>query len=581
MIILGINAYHGDSSAAIIEDGKLIAAAEEERFRRTKHWAGFPIEAIKYCLSESQATPDSIDYIAVNRNPHANLRKKIFFILKNRPSFSLIKSRLSNTLKVAGIKKTLSEEFGIGTDTVKAKVSNVEHHLAHLASSFFVSGFDEATLVSIDGFGDFTSLMVGKGRGNKIKPLSQVNFPHSLGIFYSAFTQFLGFPKYGDEYKVMGLAAFGRPEYADKLEDVVRLAPNGRFELNLEYFRHHIEDDHMQWYNTSPTFGRLYSDRLRDLFGEPRGSDTKINSHHKNIAASVQATYENALFHILKHAYKLTGCSNLCLAGGCALNSVANGKIRNETPFTEIYIPSAAHDAGGAIGAAYYVYNQILNLPRSFTMETSYWGPEFNDGQIEKHLELNRSVLASCRVEHVENKEELYKRTAKSISDGRIVGWFQGRMEWGPRALGNRSILADPRRENIRDLINRKIKIRESFRPFAPSILEEYVGDYFEHYAPEPFMLKVYPVKKEKRKIIPAVTHFDGTGRLQTVSKQTNRSFWQLIRRFHTLTGVPVLLNTSFNENEPIVCTPEEALDCFLRTEMDILVLGSFMIERK
>lgn len=580
MIILGINAYHGDSSAAIIKDGKLIAAAEEERFTRVKHWAGFPKESIRYCLSQSRATLKNIDYIALNKNPKANLYKKIIFTLKNRPSFNLIKGRLSNMQKIASIKNIFSKEFGIGADEIKARVFNVEHHRAHLASSFFVSKFDEAILVSIDGFGDFTSLMVARGQDNKISLLYQVNYPHSLGIFYSAFTQFLGFPKYGDEYKMMGLAAFGKPKYADKLKDVVHLRTNGRFELNLEYFRHHLKGDQMQWYNTSPTFGRLYSDMLYDLFGQPRNKEDEINSHYKDIAASVQARYEEALFHILNHSYELTGCRNLCLAGGCALNSVANGKIRNQTPFREIDIPSAAHDAGGAIGAAYYAYNQVINLPRNFTMKTSCWGPEFCDREIEKELENNADELAGCKIQHVENTEELCKRTVKSISDGGIVGWFQGRMEWGPRALGNRSILADPRREDMRDVINSKIKMREPFRPFAPSILEEYVGEYFENGHPEPFMLKVYPIRKEKRKIIPAVTHVDGTGRLQTVNRQTNPLYWQLIKRFHTLTGVPVLLNTSFNENEPIVCKPKEALDCFLRTKMDVLVLGNFMIER-
>jgi carbamoyltransferase len=581
MIILGINAYHGDSSAAIIKGGKLIAAAEEERFTRIKHWAGFPKQSIHYCLNQSQASLKDIDYIALNRNPKANLCRKIIFTLKNRPSLNHIKTRLSNMRQIAGINNIFNNEFGINIDEIDTRIFNVEHHRAHLASSFFVSKFDEATLVSIDGFGDFTSLMIARGRGKRIEPLYQINYPHSLGVFYSAFTQFLGFPKYGDEYKMMGLAAFGEPKYTDKLHEVVDLRPKGRFELNLECFRHHLECKQMQWYNTSPTFDRLYSDSLCHLFGQPRNKETEINSYYKDIAASVQARYEEAFFHILNHAYELTRCENLCLTGGCALNSLANGKIHNHTPFEEIDIPSAAHDAGGAIGAAYYVYNQVLNLPRNFTMETSCWGPEFSDIEIEKELKANTDDLTGFKIKHVENSEELCKRTAKPISDGKIVGWFQGRMEWGPRALGNRSILADPRREDMRDIINSKIKIRESFRPFAPSILEEYVGEYFENGYPEPFMLKIYPIKEDKRKIIPAVTHVDGTGRLQTVNRQNNPLFWQLIHRFYSLTGVPVLLNTSFNENEPIVCKPKEALDCFLRTEMDVLVLGNFMIERQ
>ncbi len=579
MIILGINAYHGDSSAAIIKNGMLIAAVEEERFKRIKHWAGFPKEAIEYCLHEANVALKDINFIALNRNPKANLCKKIAFTLRNRPHLNFIKSRISNIHKISNIKQVFTEELGIGE--INAKIFNVEHHRAHLASSFFVSEFNEAVLVSIDGFGDFTSLMVATGNSNRIKPLYQVNYPHSLGVFYSAFTQFLGFPKYGDEYKVMGLAAFGKPTYKDKLDDVVHLKSDGKFDLNLEYFQHHIEGDQMQWHNTAPTFGRLYSDKLCDLFGPPADTQTEISLHHKDIAASVQAKYEEVLFHILNHAYQLSGCQNLCLSGGCALNSVANGKIRAHTPFRNIYIPSSAHDAGGAIGAAYYVYNQILNSPRNFIMSTSYWGPEFSDKEIEAEIKNFDNELAGCNIEYIEDREQLCNRTAKLISDGQIVGWFQGRMEWGPRALGNRSILADPRRENIRDVINTKIKMRELFRPFAPSILEENVGEYFENSHPEPFMLTVYPIRTDKRKIIPAVTHVDGTGRLQTVSRQGNPLYWQLIKTFHSLTGVPVLLNTSFNENEPIVCRPKEALNCFVRTQMDCLVLGNFMIERK
>lgn len=580
MMILGINAYHGDSSAAIIQNGNLIAAAEEERFTRKKHWAGFPAQAIEYCLSECHAALEDIDYIALNKNPRANLHKKILFTIKTRPDINYVKSRLSNIHHTINIKRLLREQFDVNANIIRAKVFNIEHHRSHLASAFFVSEFDKAALVSIDGFGDFTSVMGAKGRDNKIKVLYQINYPHSLGVFYSAFTQFLGFPNYGDEYKVMGLAAFGRPEFSDAMEKIVLLKPNGRFELNLEYFQHHIRGDKMQWNNTVPAFGRLYSDKLLDLIGSERKPETQITDYHKNVAASVQARYEQVLFHILNHAYDITQCSNLCLAGGCALNSVANGKIRNRTNFKEINIPSGAHDAGGAIGAAYFVYNQILNFPRNFIMKTSYWGPEFCPDEIKYEIENYSEKLKCCRIEQIGNSNELCKRTAKLIADGNITGWFQGKMEWGPRALGNRSILADPRRNNIRETINSKIKFRELFRPFAPSILEEYTSEYFENDYPEPFMLTVSPIKKDKQKIIPAVTHIDGTGRLQTVNRQMNPLYRQLIKEFYSITGVPVLLNTSFNENEPIICKPKEALNCFLRTSMDVLVLGNFMIER-
>ncbi len=581
MYILGLNAYHGDSSAALISNGTLIAAVEEERFLRVKHWSGFPQESIKYCLDEAGISLSDLDYIVLNHNSKANLYKKILFILKQRPSLAFLKSRFTNMLKVAGIKETFLKEFSIAPEDIKAKVINVEHHRAHLASSFYASGYDEATLVSIDGFGDFTSTMVARGKGNNIKPLYQINYPHSLGIFYSAFTQFLGFPKYGDEYKVMALAGFGQPTYLDKIQDVVRLSSNGRFSLNLKYFQHHSSGEQMQWNNTSPSFGRLYSDLLIDVFGRPRAKDEDMTAHYKDIAASVQAMYEKALFSILNNALDLTSCYNLCMAGGCAMNSLANGKIFDNTDFTEIYIPSGAYDAGGAIGSAYVVANELLKIPRDKQIETTCWGPQYNDDYIEKVLGNISVDPQKLSIRRISKTEELLERTTQFLCDGRIVGWFQGRMEWGARALGNRSILADPRRAEMRDMINSKIKMRESFRPFAPSILEEYVGEYFEITYPDPFMLKVYSIKKEKQQTIPAVTHVDGTGRLQTVSKKNNHLYWQLINCFNNLTGVPVLLNTSFNENEPIVCSPEEALNCFLRTNMDVLVLGNFIVERK
>lgn len=580
MYILGLNAYHPDSAAALVKDGQLVAAVEEERIKRIKHWAGFPNEAISYCLSEAGVKLEDIDYIAVNRNTAANFHKKIFFTIRKRPSINLIKNRFANMLRVSGIRKTINQEFG-NIGKTKAKVFNIEHHRAHLASSFFVSGFNDATVVSIDGFGDFTSTMVARGKGSRIEPLYEVNHPHSLGIFYSAFTQFVGFPSYGDEYKVMGLAGFGEPVYLDKMQDVVRLKPNGRFVLNLQYFKHYLSGDEMQWYNTAPSFGRLYSDYLCRRFGKPRAKDGEINSYYENTAASVQAMYEKALFHILNHAYELTNCANLCLAGGCAMNSLANGKIFDNTPFTKVYIPPAPYDAGGAIGAAYFLYDQVLGLMHDFEMETAYWGPRYGNQYIAKMLGRSSINLDGLSVHKIDDTEKLTTETAHRLSKGKIVGWFQNRMEWGARALGNRSILADPRRADMRDTINSKIKMREPFRPFAPSILEEHVTEYFQKDYPDPFMLKVYKIEKEKQEIIPAVTHVDGTGRLQTVSKQDNPLYHKLIEKFFKFTGVPVLLNTSFNENEPIVCKPEEALECFLRTDMDTLVLGNFIVERK
>jgi len=580
MIILGINAYHGDSSACIIKDGRLIAAVEEERFRRIKHWAGFPTEAIKYCLKEANVRIEDIDYIAVNRCPNAHLLRKALFAIGGL-SLRLIIDRLKNAGKVQSLKKIMASEFGVNEKDIRAEIFNIEHHIAHLASAFFVSPFKNSALVSVDGFGDFVGAMWGIGEDKKIKVMDRVFFPHSLGLFYLAFTQYLGFPKYGDEYKVMGLAAYGRPTEMERMRKIVKLNSDGKFELNLDYFVHHREGASMTWEGGEPVLGPVYSKYLEDEFGPARKRGEPITKHHENIASSMQAMYEEAFFNLLNYVYEQTKIPVLCLAGGCAMNSVANGKIFDRTPFKEVYIQPAAGDAGGALGAAYYLWNHILDKERNFVMNQPYWGPSFSDSDIEQLLNQSLEQLNNCSIVQVSNDDELCKKTAHYIAEGKVVGWFQGRMEWGPRALGNRSIVVDPRRAEMKDVLNARIKRREPFRPFAPSILLEKVGEYFEKDYPDPFMIKVYPIKEEKRNIIPAVTHIDGTGRLQTVSKEENPLYWQLIKEFENITGVPVILNTSFNENEPIVCTPQEALDCFLRTKMDILVLGHYIIQRK
>lgn len=581
MIILGLNAYHGDSSACIIKEGKLIAAVEEERFRRIKHWAGFPSQAIKYCLDEAGVGIEDIDHIAVNRNPKSHFMRKALFAVKGL-SPKLIVDRVQNAKKIRTIKSVMARELGVDEDIIGANVHNVEHHIAHLASAFLVSRFKEAALISVDGFGDFVGAMWGIGKGNKIEIMDRVFFPHSLGLYYLAFTQYLGFPKYGDEYKVMGLAAYGKPMEIDKMQKVVKVNSNGSFELNLDYFVHHTKGATMTWASGEPVLAPVYSDMMEQEFGPARKKDKPIASHHENIASSMQAMYEKAFFNLLNYMYEQTQIPVLCLAGGCAMNSVANGKIFDRTPFKEVYIQAAAGDAGGAIGAAYYVYNHILDNQRNFIMNVACWGPEFGEAELREALGVKHKALEkmNCQIEHIVDESELCQKTAKHIAEGKVVGWFQGRMEWGPRALGNRSILVDPRRVEMKDVLNTRIKRREPFRPFAPSILLESVGEYFEKDYPDPFMIKVYPIKKEKREIIPAVTHIDGTGRLQTVSSDANPLYWQLIKEFEKLTGVPVVLNTSFNENEPIVCKPEEALDCFLRTKMDVLVLGRYVIKR-
>jgi len=425
--------------------------------------------------------------------------------------------------------------------------------------------------------------MIGQGEGNRIKVIEQVNFPHSLGLFYTAFTQFLGFPKYGDEYKMMGLAAYGKPKFLGEMEKTVVLKDDGKFELNLDYFTHHSKGVTQLWDGGYPETGCVYSDKLIEEFGPPRKHQDKITDFHQDIATSVQAMYEKAFFYILNYLYKVTKLSNLCLAGGCALNSVANGKVFDNTPFEKIYIQPASSDAGGALGAAYYVWHQMLKKPRNFCMKRAYWGPKFSKSEVCKALTKRKGKLenADCTIDKVNDEAKLCRETAQEIADGKIVGWFQGKMEWGPRALGNRSILCDPRRKEMKDILNARIKKREPFRPFAPSILLQAVGDYFEKEYPDPFMVKVYLIKEDKRKIIPAVTHADGTGRLQTVSYEDNPLYWRLIKEFEKITGVPVVLNTSFNENEPIVCTPEEALDCFLRTKMDTIVICNYILRRK
>jgi len=580
-IILGLNAYHADSSACLLVDGTLVAAAEEERFTRVKHWAGLPVEAVRYCLDAAGVEITDVGHIAVNRNPGANLTKKFLFVLSKRPSLASLLDRLKNEGKVGDLRTAL--EGALGSGEIKARVHNVEHHRAHLASSFLVSPFESAAVVSVDGFGDFVSTMWGEGTGTGIAIRGQVNFPHSLGLFYLAVTQYLGFMNYGDEYKVMGLAPYGEPEMMDEMRRLVIPKPGGRFELGLDYFRHHSEGVAMVWDDGAPTVGQVYTEALEGLLGPARKPGEPLKERHRAIAASVQAHYEDVFFHILGEVSKKTGRRELCLAGGCAMNSVANGKVFDRSGFSDLYVQSAAGDGGGAIGAAFYVYNHVLGHPRSFVMDHAYLGPSFNDDEIERSLDERASELdsAGCVSERIDDEAELCALTATRIADGSVVGWFQGRMEWGPRALGNRSIVCDPRRADMKDILNLKIKRRESFRPFAPSILREAVADWFETESDVPFMLKVFKIRESRRAQIPAVTHLNGTGRLQSVTEAANARYYRLIKEFERITGVPVVLNTSFNENEPIVCTPAEALDCFLRTKMDVLVIGDWFLERK
>jgi carbamoyltransferase len=651
MTILGLNAYHGDSAACLFVDGRLVAAAEEERFRRVKHWAGLPTQAIDYCLREGGLTISEIDHIAVNRKPGVNNLRRLLFVLRHRPDPRLMWQKVRNIRKAATVKEGLEAHY---RTSLRAESHHIEHHHAHLASAFLVSGFEEAACLSVDGFGDFASTSFGLGRANGIEIQDRVYFPHSLGIFFSAVTQFIGFPHYGDEYKVMGLAPYGEPKFVRQMSGLVEIANNGKFKLDLRYFRHHTANVSYSWNNCAPEVGKLYRDEMAELLGPPRDPDAPLEQRHKDLARSAQIVYEEAFFALLLALHRRYPVPNLALSGGCAMNSVANGKVYLRTPFRKMYLPAAAGDAGGAIGAACVVQSQLDKTRgqraenrsqkseiRVLTsdlrpLNSAYIGPHFSNDEIERLLgargllppvgqaflpakaidpgkrerlpyisELPASPLgisplvglpaepidpgkrerlpynSNLRVLRIDDDAELCQRTAQAIAEGLVVGWFQGRMEWGPRALGNRSILCDPRRADMKDILNAKIKRRESFRPFAPSILREAVGEWFEQEDDVPFMMQVFQVREEKRTLIPAVTHVDGSGRLQTVHRETNPLYHQLISDFCSLTSVPLVLNTSFNENEPVVCRPEEALDCFLRTRMDILVLGSFFVERK
>lgn len=588
MKLLGINAYHGDASAALVEDGRLVAGVEEERFTRIKHWAGFPEHAIRFCLREASDSGhrDAENLVvAVSRQPTAYFLRKAALALTHPRSLGRALARVRNLAAISKLGERL-EETGGGIPA-GCKTYPVEHHLAHVASAFFCSPWEEAMCLTVDGFGDFVSTMLAVGRGNSIEVLDRVFFPHSLGQLYTALTQYLGFPKYGDEYKVMGLAAYGEASFVEELRQVVPARDDGTFVLDLEYFRHLSEGVDMTWDDGEPRLGDVFSPKLENLLGPRRHPDQELSQRHKDIAASLQAVYEERFFSLLRALQQRTGLKRLCLAGGCGMNSVANGKLFDSTDIEDVYIQAAAGDAGTALGAALYVQHAIHGEPRNFVMDHCLWGPKYSAAEVRRAIAEaipesggKDTVCGEFKIETMADEDKLTETTAAAIAVGEVVGWYQGRSEWGPRALGNRSILADPRRKDMADLLNRKIKRRESFRPFAPSVLEERTGDWFTIDYPDPFMLKVYPVRPEQRDRIPAVTHIDGTGRLQTVSETHNPLYWSLIHKFEELSGVPMLLNTSFNENEPIVNTPAEALGCFLRTHMDRLVMGDRVLTR-
>ena len=548
MKILGLNAYHGDASAVLVVDGELVAAVEEERLNRQKHCAGFPSLAAAWCLADAGVAPRELDHVAISRDPRANLSAKLRRAMGNR-NLGFLRSRLANVARIRDVKGALAGALDVSPEELRAQLHNVEHHRAHLASAFFVSPFEDAAVLSIDGFGDFASTMLAHGRGPSLTILDRVLYPHSLGVWYTALSQWLGFQKWGDEGKTMGLAAYGEPRFLDVMRDVVRLEGD-TFRLDLDYFVHHREGVDMTWDEGTPTLGRLFSQRLCDALGPPREPGEPLEALHEDVAASLQARLEEVHVHLLEAIHASTGCSAVCIAGGVGLNAVANGLIRERTPFEDVFVQPAAGDAGTAVGAAYYVWHQELGEPRSFVLTNAFTGPRYSDDELSAAV--TDAGLPARRLDD----DELFEFVAERIAAGDVVGWFQGRVEFGPRALGNRSIVADPRRADMKDILNARIKRRESFRPFAPSVLASEAQAWFEDAYPSPFMVLCSRTQPDKRERMAAVNHVDDTARLQTVTPETNARYHRLIEAFGRRTGVPMVLNTSFNEDEPIVCSP-------------------------
>jgi carbamoyltransferase len=571
MLILGLNMFHADASAAIIDDGKVLFAIAEERLNRKKHFAGFPTLAVKACLEAAGARISDLDHVAVGQDSDAHLAKKVQYAVANPTRIlNFIKMRQRKEA-MRDVRSLLAASLDADPSCLKFQEHHVEHHLAHIASAFYCSPWDRAAGFSYDGSGDFVSTMMARCEGNSIEVLERVFLPHSLGSFYTMLCEFIGYKKYGDEGKVMGLAPYGKDTYCEKLRQLIHLR-NGGFQLEMQYFQPLGSNQGMEVLaDGSVELARHFSDRMRDLFGQPREPHSEITQRDMDLAFAMQQRFEEVFFHLLNQLYKKVPCQNLAMAGGCALNSVANGKVFTETPFRQTWIQPAAGDEGLAIGAALHTYHSVLNQPRSYELKNSYLGSEFSDSQIEQ-------TLKSCRLKYRKlAREQLLETVADQIAAGNVVGWFQGRMEWGPRALGNRSILAHPGLAGMKDVLNARIKHREWFRPFAPSILAEHQHEFFEHDHPSPFMLHVYKIRPEKRSKLCAVNHVDDTGRLQSVAHEENPLYYDLIKTFQNKTGTPVVLNTSFNENEPIVCAPQEAIDCFSRTRMDVLAIGPFL----
>ncbi|CAN5711164.1 carbamoyltransferase C-terminal domain-containing protein [soil metagenome] len=573
-VILGINTFHAGSSAAVIIDGEPVVALAEERLNRIKYYAGFPKLSILRCLEIAGLKFSDIDSVAVGRDSSANLHKKLEFTLRH-PTRLLNLARIrSKSKSFDDLKSLIALECEVDAAKLGFKTYNIEHHLAHTASAYFASDWEKSAGVTIDGSGDFVSCMLSDCEGDEIRPLKKVFVPHSLGTLYTAVCQFIGYPKYGDEGKVMGLAPLGEDVYHDFFEKILKPTNNG-FELNADYFLPFGANQGVEINEAGEMIvHRLYSDLFIKELGLPREKYGEITKRDQDVAFGLQRIFEKYYMYLLNLLHKLVPTEKVSMAGGCALNSVANGKTLLETPFREHCIQPAAGDDGLALGSALYVSNSILKEGKRWVMKNSYLGDEYSDSFIKTELEKYKLSYKK------QEREELIDATTEEIKNGNVVGWFQGKMEWGPRALGNRSILAHPGFPNMKDILNARIKHREAFRPFAPSVLVEHQAEIFEQNHPSPFMLHVYKIKPEWRKRLSAVNHVDDTGRLQTVAREENPLYYDLIKKFESKTGIPVILNTSFNENEPIVCQPYEAIECFLRTKMDVLVIGSFFCKK-
>ena len=582
MIILGLNIFHGDSSACLIKNGKIISAAEEERFTRIKHFSGFPLNSIDFCLSDSNLSIEEVDTISVNFNSKYNLKNKIIFMLKNFLHTNFF-PRLSLTVKKNSIEKIIYQNYNKKIDIL---TDHIPHHQAHIASSYLCSGYKDSIGFSYDGAGDFSSTEIFLCKDNKLELIEKVLYPHSLGVFYQAFTQFLGFKNYGEEYKVMGLASYGKPLYKNRVYQLLNISnkKNNFFKLKLKYYNHYKETFSYYAETGSPFFDNLYSEEFKKLFGPSRKMNEPVTEFHKDLAASMQTVLEEIVINKLNQIHETYKIDTLCMAGGCAFNSSLNGKILTQTKYKNVYISPNVGDAGGAIGAALVSSSLKDEEYKNTKMLNPFLGPKYSDEYIEKNIiTILKKSEEDYNVQYFDDNEKLNNLICQILVDKKIVGWFQDRMEWGPRALGNRSILADPRLADVKDLINSKIKRREEFRPFAPSILNEYKDEYFElgNLSDSPFMTMVVGAKKRAIEEVPGVVHIDKTSRVQTVTQEFNPKFYSLIKKFYDVTGTPILLNTSLNVNGPICRDPNDALEVFTKTNMDTIVLQNWVISKK